>query len=611
MNNNPIKSTSSRRIRHIVSVLWTYRMLWVTPVVAGVVLSAVYVTFLRSETWSAKQSLIVRDDLLGQSYKPGRFDSLDSMKSAQETILEISRKPQVIRNVLESLGPEPAGLFGSIANAESWPSEKVIESVQGTITFGAPNGAEFGRTEVIILNTKASSRERAREFISLLLDEIIDKTNEVRARRLHSMEDELIQARDTALMALEQSKDKLRSMDRLLGPDVDAMNALNDAQGSENPIKRELTQIRIEKRVVESEIERANSVLEMLITARNKPHQLVNISGDLIKHQPALELLKKELVVAQGKLSKSRGQFTDEHPEVKNGVEEVEQVKQCIFRELNNAIAGMQTNVMVFEQRAMRLDQEIEKLDARLVKLGERRADFLSMTTEVKQRNETVNKTQADLAEIQGLASSANANLLTPVDEPQVATRPDELGKKATVLAGAFGGLMLGLGLVMLVAPPIDPTQPVTQAASRSADTKRTKRPSGEPAATTTTKTAGDLESVKSPTEQSLAEQSPNEQSRSEPRKRGAIQIVPVQKTPVKLETGQNMPVRGPQPKTESPLSPETSSSPEMPASPGKPLSPITAAAKPATEAQPTVGTADVTTSTVEVAVAAQFPVKL
>jgi len=70
----------------------------------GAGLAIIYAWALRSETWSAKQSLIVRDDLLGQSYKPGQFDSLDSQKSAQETIFEIARKPQVIRNALQQLG---------------------------------------------------------------------------------------------------------------------------------------------------------------------------------------------------------------------------------------------------------------------------------------------------------------------------------------------------------------------------------------------------------------------------------------------------------------------------------------------------------------------------
>lgn len=457
MKNQPFNFSSHQRVNYLGSVLWNHRKLWLIPVVAGFVLSALYATFLRSETWSARQSLIVRDDLLGQSYKPGRFESLESMKSAQETILEISRKPQVIRNALRKLGPEAKALFPTKSAAENWPDDEVIESVQGTITFSAPNGAEFGRTEVIILNTKGKTRERARQFIGFLLDEIIAKTNDVRSRRLESMEAELIQSRDAAANALETSKKKLREMDRQLGPDVDAMNALNDDQGSDNPLKREISQVKLEKRTVESDLETAQRVLEMLVDASQRPGELVNISGDLIKHQPALELLKKELVEAQSKLAQIKGPFTDLHPQVKSATVEVEEIKQCIYAELNTTIVGMQKDVVVYELRIKRLDQEISKLDARLVNLGVNRADFLTMKAEVKQRTEFLNQMQKDLAEIQGLTSSRNANLLTPVDEPQVSTRPDGMGKKATVMAGMFGGLMIGLGLVMLVAPPMEP----------------------------------------------------------------------------------------------------------------------------------------------------------
>ncbi len=487
--------------------------------VAAIVLSAIYVMFLRSETWSARQSLIVRDDLLGQSYKPGRFESLESMKSAQETILEIARKPQVIRNAMQKLGPEPAGLFGSSGDDESWPSEKVIESVQGTISLSAPNGAEFGRTEVIILNAKASSRERSREFIGYLMDEIIAKTGEVRATRLHSMEDELSQAYDTARLALEQSKDKLRSLDRQLGPDVDVMNALSDPQGTSNPIKNELSQIGIEKRSVESEIETAKGVLEMLIAARDNPEGLVNISSDLTKHQPTLSLLQLELVKAKGALAKISSLKTDEHPEVKGGKNELDEIQQYIYRELDNTIEGMRNDIAVLEQRGRRLDDDIEKLETRLISLGEQLADYSDIRSEVRQRNETFNKIQADLAEIQGLAASTHANLLTPVGEPQVSTTPDELGKKASVLAAGFGGLMLGLGLVMLVAPPSDLESRVQQSKTTSEATPKSTRKSSEAA-----------KASSKPVAESAPKTSATPKQTANRPKRDSIQIVPVKK---------------------------------------------------------------------------------
>ena len=73
--------------------------------ILGLVLSGIYNKLLAKKTYTARQSLILRDDLLGDAYKPSRFESEESLKSAQETILEIARKPQVVRAVLDQLGP--------------------------------------------------------------------------------------------------------------------------------------------------------------------------------------------------------------------------------------------------------------------------------------------------------------------------------------------------------------------------------------------------------------------------------------------------------------------------------------------------------------------------
>ncbi len=457
MNTTDSQSDSNQRIDHVLSTLSKYRTLWIAPAILGMVLSIVYVVALRSETWSAKQSLIVRDDLLGQSFKPGRFDSIESMKSAQETILEISRKPQVIHNALEQLGPESKPWFGM--RNKGWPSEETIEQVQGSITFNAPNGAEFGKTEVIVLNTKASTRDRSRKFIELLLDEIIVKVDEVRSLRLQSMESELIQARDAAMAALAESKSRLQAMDANLGSDFGSMSSLVDSQSSDNPIKRDISQIRLEKRATEQELESLKITLSQVVSAKENPQRIFTTSAALIKSLPALDDLKKALIKTQGELAVIAGQYEPAHPSYRKAKNSIEAMKQQMFLELDSSIAGLQEDITLSENRIERLNQEMADLDERLASLGSKRADLMTLVAEVNQRAEIANNAQSDLSEIQGLAQAKNAELITRVDEPQVSTRPDGLGKKAIVLACGFGGLMLGLGLVMLIAPTLGPDQ--------------------------------------------------------------------------------------------------------------------------------------------------------
>ncbi len=117
---------------------------------------------LKSDQWTASQGLIVRDEANGAVMRLGRFQSQTEMKAAQETILEMARNTQVLREALLEVGPEKKWWPGSATMTESWPSQSdVSDLADEAIGVRAPKGAEFGTTEVIYLDIKQSSRERA------------------------------------------------------------------------------------------------------------------------------------------------------------------------------------------------------------------------------------------------------------------------------------------------------------------------------------------------------------------------------------------------------------------------------------------------------------------
>ena len=450
--NSQSTNQPSNQIGHIFSTFYKYKLLLILPMILGVILSAVYAIALRKETWSAKQSLIVRDDLLGQSYKPGQFDSLDSMKSAQETIFEIARKPKVIRNALQQLGPPSRGLLGLGGNG--YPSEEIIEMTQGNVSFSAPNGAEFGRTEVIILNTKSGSRQRAREFTEILVGEIISTVNEVRLKKFQSMEAEILETCKVAEVSLEKAKQKLKNMDHKLGQDAGAMVAQGDSSFRDDPLSREIAQLNLERRAVRSEVEQIQSMLKSLKIAKADPEAIVNISSDLTSRQPALDSLKQEMVQQKGDYAQLSGRYTDVHPAVVSAKYGIDVMQGQIRLELANAEADTMSRLRIASAKLQRLDAGITKLKQRVTNLGEMRAESITVFADIKKRTEILNNARTNLAEVQGLTNSTNTDLLTTVDEVQVSTRPDGLGKRALMLAGGLGGLMFGMGLVMLMAPP-------------------------------------------------------------------------------------------------------------------------------------------------------------
>ncbi len=486
MNNDNSNELSNPRLDYIVNTLIKRRKLWLLPGLAALMASWVYVYFVRAETYTARQSLIVRDDLLGQSLKPGQFDSLDLMKSAQETILEIARKPQVIRNALKQVGPSNRGWFGV---SSDWPSDKVIEEVQGSIGFSAPNGAEFGHTEVIVLSAKGSNRERARKFILALLNEIDTKIRAVRNVQLSSMKDELRIIRDSTQASLAESSERLRKMEEQAGANLPTLRALSDPQSGEGAMAQTLLQIRSEKRQADNELASALSQRSTLDAATDNPDAILATSDELFKFQPALNRLKQELIEAQSALAESVGRYERAHPTVQKHEEQVRTMHRQIHAELDSAQRGLTARINLLESKVAKLDGMEAEIQDTFNSLSSLRVDYRRLDEEVNKKTEVFNEAQSNLASIQQVdLSEGGVTLLTRVDPPQVSTRADGLGKTTTILGGGLAGFLAGLGLVLLLAPNPGDVTPQLKARSRPPQpTTPTASPVVAPSAITTT----------------------------------------------------------------------------------------------------------------------------
>ena len=442
---------SNPRLEHLLHTLFERRKLWLIPCCAALLISWIYVYFIRAESYTARQTLIVRDDLLGQSLKPGQFESLDLMKSAQETILEIARKPQVVRKAMKTIGPARVGWFGV---SDSWPDDKTIEIVQGSIELSAPNGAEFGHTETVVLSTKSDSRVRAAEFVEALLAEINVKINEVRDLRLRSMTNELTLIRDSAQQSLAKSAEQLSEMEREIGADLPTLRSLSDPQSGEGSMSQTLLQIRSERRQFENRLHSAENQEKTLDAATHDPNAILATSDELFSFQPSLSRLKQELIEAQSALAESVGRYEDAHPEVQKHREQVRSMHRQIHDELDSARRGLNGQIATLRQKVENSLAQEEEIDSRFNRISSRRVDYLRLDEEVKKKTEVFNEAQSHLASVQRLDSeNFDVMLLTPVDEPQVSTRADGLGAKTTILGSGLAGLLAGFGLILLLDP--------------------------------------------------------------------------------------------------------------------------------------------------------------
>ena len=455
-----MNSESRQRINYLFSTLRNHAMLLIVPAVIGLVLAAFYAFFIMPEMWTARQSFLIRDDLSGTAFKPGRFDSEEARKSAQETILEVARRPLVVRSVLEKLGPE-AMLSGS-----NWVTDEVIEDTQKAIDISAPNGAEFGKTDAIVLTAKSSTRERTRKFIELLSKEITTQTNRIRSLRFESMESESHQAYLAAVEARDDAINRLNDLDQRLGSDFGFLTLRGNQPGQPTqPSGVEGIQSEILRK--QDELEQAEIVFAALLKAFENPKQASQLPSEVAAAQPKIENTMAKLLDLQEELHLAKGLYSNRHPRVRSLAKAIEFSQQQLHNSLTGEMAGVQAGIKLKKRQLAGLKDRIEKLKARLIRLSKARSEHLALTTQSQQLGEAATRAKTAWTEIESRTKTARTvGLLTPTDVAQVSTRPDGVGKKAVSLAGLLGGLLIGTGLMFIVAPPMgEPTSDLTTAA--------------------------------------------------------------------------------------------------------------------------------------------------
>lgn len=421
-------------------------------------LAICYVLF-SSKTYSSHQTLVVRDNLLGTSFKPGQFDSLDSMKSAQETILEIARRPRVVRSALKQLGPT------GFTSEEAWLSDAMIEESQKRIQIGAPNGAEFGRTEAIVLSVEASTRERSGKFITYLLDAIESSLRDLRGHQFDSMQHELEQAVSLASNAYSDSADKLRSFEKQVGPDLITLISMSDSQAGTNILQSEIANLNSEKRNAWANLQDVKKQIQILRDVENNPATLLEVPQELLQLQPTLASLASGLNEATLRYSVSKGRYKMRHPKVREDYRAVQDIKRQINDKLTMTLGSLHYQLELRQGKLDQLSNLVDEKKLRLAEVSGMRVDHTTLKSEVTKNRDINAKTQASLAEIKSLGSAAReVNLISRVDEPQTDYYASGPSNKLIVFGGMLAGFLIGLGLIMFIAPidglpglPLDP----------------------------------------------------------------------------------------------------------------------------------------------------------
>ncbi|MBW3598307.1 MAG: hypothetical protein KY475_13670, partial [Planctomycetes bacterium] len=350
--------------REIVAALQNHPARWLTPTIAFTALALFYALFLHRPLWEARQSLLIRDEAasdLSRDGRPGRFEGLDAMKTAQETVLELARSRAVVSAALREIGP-PA----DHRRPHLWPTPRDVEKAQEYLDVRAPRGAEFGKTEVFVLLVKHVERERALALTRALADRLEQRLQLVRNRRAEGLVEELHRTVEMARSDLHTATARLSEMERTVGGDLAELRMLSEMVGGESNLRMSATAVKNELRSARVQHKNHQQLLQMLWVAQQDPTHLLAAPSHLLASQPALQRLKEGLVDAQLASARLQGNMTAEHPLVVAAAQAEAEIRGRLHHEIAIAIRGIQAEIDLDAGRAAMLEEQLAETTARM-----------------------------------------------------------------------------------------------------------------------------------------------------------------------------------------------------------------------------------------------------
>jgi len=478
---------------HFRTMIATVRGRWRLLACSAAVMTLLALAYalIRQDTWEASQALVVRDEAMGNLSRPGRFDSADSRKTAQETLLEIARNANVVAAALKRLGPPPERRRGGAG----WPSEAEVRDATEAIAIRPPRGLEFGMSEVIYVIVRQPSRPRALALAGAISDSIEARLQSLRNTKAQSVTHELERTVALARKDLDATTARLQTLEGEVGSDLGELRTLAESGSGEGNLRTAMNKIKEELRQARANDYTNQQQLALLKAARVDPQQLSGLPNAFFEGQPTLRRLNEGLVEAQIHSAQALGRLSDSHPHAQAAVKAEANLRKSLEEELQTAIGGMEANARVSNGLVKLLETQLTDVQTRLNRLAQLRAPYTNLVAELRQRAQTHDEAQRALADARASRGAAQTtSLITRIDPPQVGSHPIGPGRLTIVVAGLAGGLLTGAGLVALTATngPLHGRRWGDYLSGRRAGDRRTGRRATDPITPPPVETATD-----------------------------------------------------------------------------------------------------------------------
>lgn len=444
-------------VKSILRGILVWAPLWILTTIIFGALGVFYAFFLKTDTYIASQALLVRDEANGAVMRLGRFQSQTEMKAAQETILEMAKSHQVVREALVAVGepPQIMNWLFPVSFSGEYPSKELVEETANqAIQVHAPKGTEFGTTEIIYLDIKSNSTDHARRLNKALCDALESRLQQVRRARADGVILELVSARNSRRQALTEATQQLEETERAAGSDLTDLRGLTETVGGNSSSRAELEQIKNEIRQSETARQALLSDRDMLIKASQDPQGFLVAPGSVLNAHPGLKRMREGLADSQIQGAHILGKFTPDHPSAIASNSAQAAIASQFSNELKAAITTVDADLALADIKLQRLETQKVKAEARLAAIAEGRAAYANLVADVKSKTALLETAERELAGAQAARdASISTSLLTRLDAPIVSDRPTGPGRTTLSGLSAIAGLVFGLGIVFAITP--------------------------------------------------------------------------------------------------------------------------------------------------------------
>ncbi len=432
-------------------LLGSMRRHWRRGLLAAVTVAGAVAAYgmLKQPKWEASQAVSVRNEAASTWNAPGKFRHDNELKMLEETLLEVAKSRGILKATLAKVGPPQ-----DWTPNETWPTEQSIDDLRQAVTIAPPKGSEFGKTEILYLTAKDTSRSRAIIMVEALFQQLDRGLTDLRDRRIQGTVAELDQAAELARDELEAANKRLIQMEQLVGGDLVELRLLHQSASGSSDLQRNFVDAQNELRQLRQAQTVATDLLALVNVSQANPQALLAVPNALLESQPTIRRLKDGLSDAQLRTATLRGYMSDVHPRVIASTHAEESIHRSMMQELAVASRGVEAELSLLAARNHSLEKQLKQMREQRDRLAQIRVEYTNLTSNVEHRRTLLEQTERTLSEAKAnLAAARSCSLISPLGEPNCGSQPVGPGRSVIAATGVCGGLLAGVGLLFLTVP--------------------------------------------------------------------------------------------------------------------------------------------------------------